>query len=238
MFTGLIQSLGKLKSLGNDYFQISCTSSNSYQILQDLAIGDSVAVDGICLTVVEVLPQGFVAVASPETLRRSTLGSFPDNWVNLETSLRAGSKLGGHFVTGHVDSIGALATSTQTANSWEMRFAAPATGNSAWQRQIAPYIVPKGSIAVNGISLTVADCDAEGNWFEIAVIPHSFSETNLSYLQPGSLVNLEADILGKYVAKFLRSGGRQSHPEPWEETPAMNSLGTITPGFLAEHGFI
>ena len=110
MFTGLIQSLGKLKSLGNDYFQISCTSSNSYQILQDLAIGDSVAVDGICLTVVEVLPQGFVAIASPETLRRSTLGSFPDAWVNLETSLRAGSKLGGHFVTGHVDSIGALAT--------------------------------------------------------------------------------------------------------------------------------
>ncbi len=238
MFTGLIQSLGKLKSLGNDYFQISCTSNNSYQILQDLAIGDSVAVDGVCLTVVEVLPQGFVAIASPETLRRSTLGSCPDAWVNLETSLRAGSKLGGHFVTGHVDSIGALATSIQTANSWEMRFGAPAAANSAWQRQIAPYIVPKGSIAVNGISLTVADCDADGNWFEIAVIPHSFSETNLSYLQPGSLVNLEADILGKYVAKFLRSGARGSHPEPWEESPAINSLGTITPGFLAEHGFI
>lgn len=237
MFTGLIQSLGKLKSLGNDYFQISCTSSNSYQILQDLAIGDSVAVDGICLTVVEVLPQGFVAIASPETLRRSTLGAFPDAWVNLETSLRAGSKLGGHFVTGHVDSIGALAASVQTANSWEMRFEAPSAAHSAWQRQIAPYIVPKGSIAINGISLTVADCDADGNWFEIAVIPHSFSETNLSYLQTGSLVNLEADILGKYVAKFLRSG-RGSHPEPWEATPAMNSLGTITPGFLAEHGFI
>jgi riboflavin synthase len=237
MFTGLIQSLGKLKSLGNDYFQISCTSSNSYQILQDLAIGDSVAVDGICLTVVEVLPQGFVAIASPETLRRSTLGAFPDAWVNLETSLRAGSKLGGHFVTGHVDSIGALAASVQTANSWEMRFEAPSAAHSAWQRQIAPYIVPKGSIAINGISLTVADCDADGNWFEIAVIPHSFSETNLSYLQTGSLVNLEADILGKYVAKFLRSG-RGSHPEPWEETPAMNSLGTITPGFLAEHGFM
>ena len=237
MFTGLIQSLGKLKSLGNDYFQISCTSSNSYQILQDLAIGDSVAVDGICLTVVEVLPQGFVAIASPETLRRSTLGAFPDAWVNLETSLRAGSKLGGHFVTGHVDSIGALAASVQTANSWEMRFEAPSAAHSAWQRQIAPYIVPKGSIAINGISLTVADCDADGNWFEIAVIPHSFSETNLSYLQTGSLVNLEADILGKYVAKFLRSG-RGSHPEPWEETPAINSLGTITPGFLAEHGFM
>jgi riboflavin synthase len=186
---------------------------------------------------VEVLPQGFVAVASPETLRRTTLGAFPDAWVNLETSLRAGSKLGGHFVTGHVDAIGTLATSTQTANAWEMRFTAPPSANSGWQRQIAPYIVSKGSIAVNGISLTVADCDADGNWFEIAVIPHSFAETNLSYLQPGSLVNLEADILGKYVAKFLRSGS-QSHPEPWEGTPTINSLGTITPEFLAEHGFI
>ncbi|MEG4813837.1 riboflavin synthase [Microcoleus sp. K5-D4] len=237
MFTGLIQSLGKLKSLGNDYFQISCTSNNSYQILQDLAIGDSVAVDGVCLTVVEVLPQGFVAVASPETLRRTTLGSFPDALVNLETSLRAGSKLGGHFVTGHVDAIGTLATSTQTANAWEMRFTAPPATNSGWQRQIAPYIVSKGSIAVNGISLTVADCDADGNWFEVAVIPHSFGETNLRYLQPGSLVNLEADILGKYVGKFLRSGSK-SHSEPWEETQAINSLGGITPEFLAEHGFI
>src|SRR4028119_1951399 len=98
MFTGLIQSLGKLKSLGNDYFQISCTSSHSYQILQDLAIGDSVAVDGVCLTVVEVLPAtGFVAVASPETLRRTTLGSFPDAWVHLETPTPAGSPLAGAF---------------------------------------------------------------------------------------------------------------------------------------------
>jgi riboflavin synthase len=236
MFTGLIQSLGKLKSIGNDHFQISCTSSNSHQILQDLAIGDSVAVDGVCLTVVSVLPQGFVAVASPETLRRTTLGIFPDACVNLETSLRAGSKLGGHFVTGHVDAIGCLATSAQTANAWEMRFAAPPAANSGWQHQIAPYIVPKGSIAVNGISLTVADCDADGNWFEVAVIPHSFAETNLRYLQPGSLVNLEADILGKYVAKFLRSGSKL-HSEAWEETPA-NTWGEITPDFLAEHGFI
>ncbi|WP_377481675.1 MAG: riboflavin synthase [Microcoleus anatoxicus] len=237
MFTGLIQSLGQLKSLGNDRFQISCTSSSSHQILQDLAIGDSVAVDGVCLTVVSVLPQGFVAIASPETLRRTNLGAFPDAIVNLETSLRAGSKLGGHFVTGHVDAIGTLATSTQTANAWEMRFTAPTAINSGWQRQIAPYIVPKGSIAVNGISLTVADCDADGNWFEVSVIPHSFDETNLRYLQPGSLVNLEADILGKYVAKFLRSS-HKLHSKPWEETPAINSLADITPEFLAEHGFI
>ncbi len=237
MFTGLIQSLGQLKSIGNDRFQISCTSSNSYQILQDLAIGDSVAVDGVCLTVVSVLPQGFVAIASPETLRRSNLGVSPDVSVNLETSLRAGSKLGGHFVTGHVDAIGTLAISTQSANAWEMRFTAPPTANSGWQRQIAPYLVSKGSIAVNGISLTVADCDADGNWFEVAIVPHSFGETNLRYLQPGSLVNLEADILAKYVAKFLRSGSKL-HPEPWEETLEINSLAGITPEFLAEHGFM
>lgn len=238
MFTGLIQSLGQLKSLGNDRFQVSCTSSNSHQILEDLAIGDSVAVDGVCLTVVSVLPQGFVAIASPETLRRTNIASSPDASVNLETSLRAGSKLGGHFVTGHVDAIGTLATSTQTANAWEMRFTAPATPNSGWQTQIAPYLVSKGSIAVNGISLTVADCDADGNWFEVAIIPHSFGETNLRYLQPGSLVNLEADILAKYVAKFLRSGGSKLHPEPWEKNPEINSLAGITPDFLAEHGFI
>ncbi|MGL5065133.1 MAG: riboflavin synthase [Microcoleus sp.] len=237
MFTGLIQSLGKLKPLGNDRFQISCTSSDSHLILSDLAIGDSVAVDGVCLTVVSVLPQGFVAVASPETLSRTTLGKFPDAGVNLETSLRAGSKLGGHFVTGHVDAIGCLAASRQTANSWEMRFAAPATANSGWQHQIAPYLVPKGSIAVNGISLTVADCDAAGNWFEVAVIPHSFAETNLRYLQPGSLVNLEADILGKYVAKFLRHGSQQ-FAEAGEEMAAINVSGGITQEFLAEHGFM
>jgi riboflavin synthase len=239
VFTGLIQGLGKLQSLGSDRLQIWCVSGNTEAILGDLAIGDSVAIDGVCLTAVEILSQGFIAIASPETLGRSTLGRQPDACVNIETSLRAGSKLGGHFVTGHVDGIGSLVESIVTANAWEMTFTSPAGSAAIWQRQIAPYIVSKGSIAVNGISLTVADCDLDGNWFKVAVIPHSYSETNLQNLKPGSWVNIEADILGKYAAKFLRSTAMLSshNSSVWEET-AVTNLEEITPDFLAEHGFV
>jgi riboflavin synthase len=239
MFTGLIQALGTLQPLGQDQFQISCQSGQTDSILRDLAVGDSVAVDGVCLTVVEIVPSGFVATASPETLSRTTLGSLSTGYFNLEASLRAGSKLGGHFVTGHVDGIGCLTSSVQTASSWEMQFSAPRTATETWQRQIAPYIVPKGSIAINGISLTVADCDPVGNQFMVAVIPHTYEETNLKHLKPGSWVNIEADILGKYVAKFLRSQfHRALEPIPGlDEAPSISSLEQITPEFLAEHGY-
>ncbi len=219
MFTGLVQGMGTLQSLAADKLQITCSPAASGLILPDLALGDSVAVDGVCLTVVEILPQGFVAVASPETRDRSTLGHDSGAWVNLETSLRVGSKLGGHFVTGHVDGTGNLKDAVATATSWELTF----TTNDP---RVARYIIPKGSIAVNGISLTVADCDPEGSWFTVAVIPHTYAETNLKYLQPGSQVNLEGDILGKYVEKFLRSG-----------TAPGESAG-LTPAFLAEHGYL
>ncbi|MGC9525440.1 MAG: riboflavin synthase [Limnospira sp.] len=222
MFTGLIQALGTVEPLGDDRFQITCTAGDSDAILTDLAIGDSVAVDGVCLTVVEILPEGFVATASPETLSRTTLGENLQGYANLETSLRAGSKLGGHFVTGHVDAIGCLDSVVSTGNSWEMRFVAPST-SPFWYQQIAPYLVSKGSIAINGISLTIANCDRGSRWFQVAVIPHTYESTNLRHLQPGSSVNLEADILGKYVAKFL------GNPP--------DSTGDITPEFLAEHGF-
>ncbi len=193
--------------------------------MQDLAIGDSVAVDGVCLTVVELLPQGFVADASPETRDRSSLGYAETIPVNLETSLRVGSKLGGHFVTGHVDGTGQLQKSVQTATSWNMTFATNAP-------QVARYILPKGSIAVNGISLTIADCDPDGSWFTVAVIPHTYAETNLHYLQPGSLVNLEGDILGKYVEKFLR------HDVHSDGVAMPLTATSLTPAFLAEHGYM
>ena len=241
MFTGLVQTLGKIKLLEESEVLVSLESSTNRQIiLEDLAIGDSVAVDGVCLTVIDILAQGFVAIVSPETLQRSTLGQLSDRYVNLETSLRAGSKLGGHFVTGHIDGVGRLQSSVETINAWEMKFTAPHTTDERWERQIAPYIVPKGSIAVNGISLTVADCDVDGNWFQVAVIPHSFNETNLSHLKPGSLVNIEADILGKYVAKFLRHGSNNSSvlPPALAANSTVNSLKDITPEFLAENGFI
>ncbi|NET56678.1 MAG: riboflavin synthase [Symploca sp. SIO2E6] len=229
MFTGLIQALGQTRSLGGDRLEVSCTGDASQLILQDLAVGDSVAVDGICLTVENILFNGFVATASDETLNRTTLGQQHQAapWVNLETSVRVGSKLGGHFVTGHIDSIGCLKEAVQTPNSWEMYFTAATSYSHLWERHIARYLVPKGSIAVNGVSLTIADCDPQGDWFKVAVIPHSHAQTNLSHLQPGNWVNLESDILGKYVEKLL------GHQLPGSESPE-----AISPAFLVENGYL
>ena len=239
MFTGLIQTVGKLRPLGTEQVQITCDSTGAKPILSDLAIGDSVAVDGVCLTVTKILAQGFVAAVSPETLGRTTLGQeSAEVYVNLEPSLRAGSKLGGHFVTGHIDGIGYLDTSIQTANAWEISF-------RVTDPRVARYIVPKGSIAVNGISLTVADCNSSGSWFKAAVIPLTYADTNLRYLQSGSPVNLEGDVLGKYVEKFLRLGssidavaiGELERSLQGEEL-AETEMGGISPTFLAEHGYL
>lgn len=248
MFTGLIQGLGKVKPLGKEKLQISCAHpSASELILADLAIGDSVAVDGVCLTVETILPQGFIASASPETLKRTTLGRQENSWVNLETSLRVGSKIGGHFVSGHVDGIGYLQEVVPTANSWEMTFTPDQRWQHLWYKQIAPYIVSKGSIAVNGISLTIADCDPDSRWFKVAVIPHTYEQTNLKYLLPGSWVNLESDILAKYAVKFIssslgalavRSAGSAQWSELLETSANLAQIDEITPEFLAEHGFI
>ena len=226
MFTGIIQALGTMKQLGGDSWQISSSDSSWSVIIQDLAHGDSVAVDGVCLTVEDVTADGFIATASPETLRRTILSEVANQqrYVNLETSLRVGSKVGGHFVTGHVDGIGTLISAEQTATSWEMTFEAVST--------IERYIVPKGSIAINGISLTVAEYEPEICQFKVAVIPVTYAETNLRDLIPGSLVNLEGDILGKYVEKFIYFG---------KENNSVSSGSTqneITPTFLAQHGYL
>ncbi|MCC5630997.1 riboflavin synthase [Nostoc sphaeroides] len=225
MFTGLIQALGTMEPLGGDSWQITCVSHSCEVIMQDLAYGDSVAVDGVCLTVEKVLKDGFIATASPETLGRTTLGGeqMQQRYVNLEASLRVGSKVGGHFVMGHVDGIGRLLVAEQTASSWEMTFIA--------SKAIARYIVPKGSIAVNGISLTIAAYEPELSQFKVAVIPLTYADTNLRYLVSGSLVNLEGDILGKYVEKFLSPGNPHI-------TTDETSMDGITPAFLAEHGYL
>ena len=228
MFTGLIQGFGQLHPLGSDRFSLRIQKANPQFLLSDLEIGDSVAVDGVCLTVEEITAEGFVATASPETLQRTTLGKSSQSapLVNLEPSLRVGSKLGGHFVTGHVDGVGTLVESLTTEKAWEMTFAAPPTVSEQWQQAIAPYLIAKGSIAVNGISLTIAESDRAGNWFKVAVIPHTYAETNLSYLKLGDWVNLEADILGKYVAKFL---GYRLDTLPLSPD--------ISLAFLNEHGY-
>lgn len=217
MFTGLIQALGQIERCDRRQIAIRCP-----EIREKLAIGDSVAVNGVCLTVVEILSAGFIADVSPETLERTNLGRRDLRYANLETALRVGDKLGGHFVSGHIDGVGTLQESKMLDGAWEMSFTAP--------NSVARYVVAKGSIAINGISLTVANCNASGTQFSTAVIPHSYQNTNLHYLRSGSSVNLEADVLGKYVEKFLRLGA--SSPNGNTE-----SLPGITSEFLAEHGW-
>lgn len=225
MFTGIIQALGKIKPLEGDFWQITCVTQSSNVIMQDLETGDSIAVDGICLTVENILKDGFIATASPETLRRTTLRQeqTQQRYVNLEASLRVGSKVGGHFVMGHVDGVGQLVSAEQTATSWEMTFTAP--------KAIAHYIVPKGSIAINGISLTVADYHGELSQFKVAVIPLTYLQTNLQSLGSGGWVNLEGDILGKYVEKFVTIGNQ-------DLKQTTNTNLDITPTFLIEHGYL
>jgi len=227
VFTGIIQGLGQLHSLQQNRLQIVLSSALSTPILSDLAIGDSVAVDGVCLTAEAITSDGFIADVSPETLNRSTLGqaSQKASYVNIETSLRVGGTIGGHFVTGHVDGIGALSQAIATENAWELTFTAPTELQAQWQSYLARYLVSKGSISINGISLTIANGDRQGNWFTVAVIPHTYHETNLQYLKPGDWVNLEGDILGKYVEKLL--GYHQSAHRETE----------ISLDFLAEHGY-
>ena len=228
MFTGLIEGIGKVKPLGNDLFNIVLESKSKEKISSDLELGDSVAVDGVCLTVEKITTNGFVATASPETLQRTTLGKSATNQscVNLETSLRVGSKIGGHFVSGHVDGIGCLRDSIITNKAWEMTFSSPQTFKAEWNRYLAPYIVSKASIAVNGISLTIADCDEQGNWFKVAVIPVTYAQTNLAHLKSGDWVNLEGDILGKYVNRLI---GYQ--------TSTKSAQSDISLDFLTHHGY-
>lgn len=229
MFTGLIEELGTITNRTPDQLLISCKKGVDSPLLTNLAIGDSVSVDGVCLTVETILSEGFTATASPETLSKTTLGNRIQvaQYVNLETSLKVGGKIGGHFVTGHVDGLGYFREAISTKSSWEIYFGIPPKLEAQWQESIAPYLVSKGSVAVNGISLTVAECSANHDWFMVAVIPLSFAETNLACLQSGDLVNIESDILSKYVKRLIsyKQESQESQPD-------------ISLSFLADHGYL
>lgn len=234
MFTGLVQTTGVLQYIGADQLQITWSPETPAWVFSDIQLGDSIAVDGICLTVTQILSSGFRVDASPETLQRTTFrdSSTGDRHVNLEASLRVGSKLGGHFVTGHVDGVGYLESVESSANSWDMTF-------RVGDPEVSRYIVPKGSITVNGVSLTVAACSESGDRFTVAVIPLTYAETNLQNLTPGDAVNLEGDVLGKYVEKFLRLAARdqQAALSSWQVSFSSTS-DEISPAFLAEHGYL
>ena len=231
MFTGLVRAVGKLERcpagvrLRLDPGAHPGSSAPSGG-LGPLALGDSVAVDGVCLTVAECLPDGFRADVSEETLVRTTLAARAASGaaVNLEPALRLSDRLGGHLVSGHVDGLGTVVAIQRLPDSWRLvvRWNDPAYGR---------YVCEKASVAVDGISLTVAGCQSEGQ-FWVAVIPHTWSATTLAHRRVGDAVNLEADLLAKYTERLLQGTGLPSgldHQAPLG--------GAISGEWLTQHGW-
>jgi riboflavin synthase len=197
MFTGIIEELGRVRSLERRGEGVRMTVE-ARVVTEGTRDGDSISVNGICLTALEVDGDSFAADGSRETLQRSTLGLLrAGSAVNLERAATPSTRLGGHIVQGHVDARGKFLGAEEHGGSWTVRVGFPS--------EMARYLVFKGSVAVEGISLTVAALD-EGH-FEIAVIPKTWAVTNLSRLRPGDPVNLEADIIAKYVERILTAGG-------------------------------
>lgn len=193
MFTGIIEHLGRLErlELRPDGARLVVEAGS---LAADAGLGDSVAVNGVCLTVVENQASRLSFDAVNETLRRSSLGELQEgSLLNLERPMRAGGRFDGHIVQGHVDTTARLLSVVEEGSSYRLRFAlAP---------EMLRYVVEKGSITVEGISLTVAALGAE--WFEVVIIPHTWKMTNLASKQPGSLANIEVDVLAKYVERLL-----------------------------------
>jgi riboflavin synthase len=227
MFTGLVQAMGQLQRCSGGVEL--CVPAGSGLDPAALTLGDSVAVDGVCLTVVHRDAGGFRADVSEETLGRTTLAAKAERraWVNLEPALRLADRLGGHLVSGHVDGLGTVVAVERQTGSWRLtlRWCDPAYGR---------YVCEKASVAVDGISLTVAGCSADGAEFWIAVIPHTWASTALKHLRPGDGVNLEADLLAKYTERLLQAaaaGGTAAAPAGTAAAPA------ISAAWLAEHGW-
>lgn len=193
MFTGIVEALGQVVQ-PPPRLLVRCAA-----VLEGTAVGDSINVNGACLTVVQVQGDAFAADVVPETLRRTNLGALrPGDVVNLERAVSPAGRLGGHIVQGHVDGTGRLLAVRPAGQGQELRIQPPA--------RLLPYIVEKGFIAVDGTSLTVAERTARA--FSVAIIPYTLHHTNLHTRRPGDRVNLEVDILAKYVESLLRPTGR------------------------------
>ncbi|MBS1152829.1 MAG: ribE [Myxococcaceae bacterium] len=196
MFTGLIQDVGAVERISSGAMTEVWIASH---FPADLQLGESIACDGCCLTVVELKGATFRVQASPETLRHTTLGLWhPGTAVNLERALKVGDRMGGHWVQGHVDAVGEILESRAEAGSWLMAVSLPP--------QLAAIFIDKGSVALDGISLTVNRVEADRFW--VALIPETVARTSLKAKGVGGKVNLEGDLVGKYVARLhgLRSG--------------------------------
>lgn len=195
MFTGIIQALGRVAAVEPAGQSVVLRVAAAGLDMSDVRIGDSIACNGVCLTVTSVLPEGFTVDVSQETLRVSA-GFAAGIAVNLEKSLRLSDRLGGHLVSGHVDGVGIIAQIKQIDASREMRIRFPST--------LGRYIARKGSIALNGVSLTVnAVAD---DVFSLNLIPHTLAVTSLQELNPGDRINLEIDLIARYVERMLESG--------------------------------
>jgi riboflavin synthase len=217
MFTGVIQSVGKIAAFeaggGDARVRVACGKLD----MSDVNTGDSIAVSGVCLTVVEHSAAGFAADASGETLSRTTLGRLHNgDAVNLEKALTLSTPLGGHLVSGHVDGVGVVVDRRESARSVQFRIRAP--------EALAKYIAEKGSVCVDGVSLTVNVI--HGAEFEVNIVPHTLEETTLSLIKADSEVNIEVDLVARYLERLML-GER-----------AAQSGSEITREFLAQHGFI
>ena len=216
MFTGIVEEMGVIRSIRRGAHS-AVLSIGAETVLSDLKIGDSVAVNGVCLTATTVDAGGFTADVMHETLNRSSLGALvPGSPVNLERAMAANGRFGGHMVAGHIDGTGTITARRRDDNAvWYTVSADPS---------LLRYIVEKGSIAIDGISLTVASVETDR--FSVSVIPHTAAVTVLGRKRPGDIVNLETDLIGKYVEKLLR---------PAEGTVPSGSALSLE--FLMENGF-
>ena len=213
MFTGIVEEIGKIKSLKKEnngaVIEVECKT-----VLQDTKTGDSIAINGVCQTVTKISTNSFCANVSDETLAVTNFNNLKNgDSVNLERALTLNSRLGGHIVSGHIDCKGKLLSCKNLSEFYDLEFEIP------YEQE--KYVVSKGSITINGISLTVAKI--ENNTIKTAIIPHTFNNTNLKTLVPGNYVNIETDILGKYVEKLLSVKDNKS---------------SISMSFLQENGFV
>lgn len=229
MFTGIIEELGVVKRLAVSGSSGQITIQ-ARKVLEGTRIGDSIAVNGICLTVVSLAGDGFTADVMAETFRRSSLGACkPGSQVNLERAMASDGRFGGHLVSGHIDGTGTIREYRKEENAvWVTIAAAP---------QILRLIVEKGSICIDGISLTVAAVTDRD--FSVSIIPHTGEETTLLKRKPGDLVNLENDVVGKYVEKLLGlgSGGAAQSAAGAKMDGGSTSTSGITMEFLEKYGF-
>jgi riboflavin synthase len=212
MFTGIIAAIGKIDAVQPKGGDLSLKVATQKLNLSDIALGDSIAINGVCLTVVNINSSDLTFDVSRESINRTSLGNVKaGSLVNLEKALAVGERLGGHFVSGHVDGLGSVLSMNESARSVQFRFAIPV--------ELGRYVAEKGSICIDGVSLTVNSVGKD--WFEVNIIPHTMQETIMRTYTVGTEVNLEVDLIARYLERLL---------------PEINS--TITRDTLTKHGFI